>query len=461
MDFARAIVLSQLKVGLRQISASQVIDGQQRLTTLQVLLAAFRDVVAEIAEHENDPEPKETLGTVHKMLLQVTEHANVLGAKEDRFKVWPTNADRTAYEAIMTAGSRAALDSKYPQQFVGKRKKSPVPGPRLVEAYRFFSDRVREFAAKDAPSRTYDQKDAALGLFEAIRRCLQLVVIDLEESDDPQVIFETLNARGEPLLPSDLIRNLVFSKAGSQADALYESHWQPYDANHADGSPGFWKAKVKQGREVRPVLDLFFHSYLSCRAERVIPLGHLFDEFRQWWDSEKSRPVGSLLDEVRRYSDAYWSFQDPSRLGSADVRLATFVRRLRVLDTAMVYPVLLHLVVETEGRIDRSQRDDMLTALESFLIRRWLCNVTTTVGGSSASAISYKRYLVDSQGRSFAQPTRLRLPSLPGGRGILFRLCSQSWIAIRRHAAPDERASRRTWSRAPKGRLAVRSSQIA
>lgn len=374
--FLGAIVLSQARVGLRQIAASQVIDGQQRLTTLQVLLAAFRDAIGELSRGDGDDETKETLGTIFKMLGQITEHPNVLGAKEDRFKVWPTNADRTAYEAVMTARSRAALDARFPVQYVGKRKKTAVPGPLLVEAYRFFEGRVRTFLTEAAATRASGVKDGALGLFEAIRHGLQLVVIDLEEGDDPQVIFETLNARGEPLLPSDLIRNVVFHGAGRDADALYEQHWHEFDRTASDGTAGFWKKDATQGREKRPVLDLFFHSYLTSRAEAVVPIGHLFGEFRAWWRRESARPIGEVLAELRRYGDAYRSFHEPGLLGPDDERLATFVRRLRILDTAMVYPVLLFLVVEAAERLDRTERDAMLVDLESFLVRRWICGVT-------------------------------------------------------------------------------------
>lgn len=69
-------------------------------------------------------------------------------------------------------------------------------------------------------------------LMEALTKHLELVVIELEERDDPQVIFETLNARGEPLLPSDLIRNFIFLNAARlnlDTTSLYQKYWQPLD----------------------------------------------------------------------------------------------------------------------------------------------------------------------------------------------------------------------------------------
>lgn len=378
--FLGAIVLAGVTTaGVLQITASHVIDGQQRLTTLQVFLAAFRDVVGELGSSEANEAAKQTLDTIFKRLGQITEHPNVLGGNEDRFKVWPTNADRPVFEAVMTARSRAKLDERFDQKFIGKRKKTPVPGPRLVEAYRYFEGKVRAFLTKDAADGdpVNARTSAALSLFETVQRGLQLVVIGLDDSDDPQVIFETLNARGEPLLPSDLIRNLVFNRAGNNADELYENYWLEFDENAADGTPGFWKTKVAQGREVRPVLDLFFHSLLTARVEAVVPLAHLFKEFRKWWTAESAKPLGTALGDLRKYADAYRSFHEPGRLPPEDHRLAALVGRLRVLDTAMVYPVLLFLVVEAAEQIDRARRDAMLVDLESFLVRRWICGVTS------------------------------------------------------------------------------------
>jgi hypothetical protein len=371
--FLGAIVLSQIRVGIRQIAASLVIDGQQRLTTLQVFLAAFRDVVVQFSKAAVDEEATRTLATISRKLSDIVEHSDVLGASEDRFKVWPTNADRTAFESVMTAGSRPALDERFPIQFEGKRKKKAVPGPNLVETYRFFDEAIRTFVDQEG----HERKDTCLNLFGAISRCLQLVVIDLDEGDDPQVIFETLNARGEPLLASDLIRNLVFARAGGNADALYASHWKPFDEVRPDGRPGFWKQEVKVGRETRFRLDLFFQHFLSCRAEQVIPLTHLYREFRAWWQTESVRSANESLDEVRRFSDVYSSFFEPETIRSTDRRLSTIASRLLTLDTSTVYPLLLFLVVEMKGRIPPEERDQILTDLESFLVRRSVCNITS------------------------------------------------------------------------------------
>jgi hypothetical protein len=126
-----------------------------------------------------------------------------------------------------------------------------------ASAYAYFYDVVREFVDQADPTAGIEGKDHRIfGLLQALRTALQLVVIELEDADDPQVIFETLNARGQPLLPSDLIRNLVFLQAANDltlsADDLYERYWRPFDdrclPEASDGEDRFWHIEERQGR---------------------------------------------------------------------------------------------------------------------------------------------------------------------------------------------------------------------
>src|SRR5436853_5571517 len=98
-------------------------------------------------------------------------------------------------------------------------------------------------------------------LFDTFRHDIQIVSIELEGHDDPQVIFETLNARGEPLLPSDLLRNYFFWRASrehAELQGLYDKYWSHFDSE-------FWKREEKQGRLTRPRVDLFFYNFLQVK----------------------------------------------------------------------------------------------------------------------------------------------------------------------------------------------------
>ncbi len=429
--FLGAIVLNQIKVYGRQVDTVEVIDGQQRLTTLQIMLAAFRDEV-KVSEEKRLADD----------LARLTENDGVREAEVERFKVWPTNADRRDFEAALTSGSAQGLEAKYPLQ---RRKyaRKPDPRPRLVEAYRFFASRVREFCsvtpveqpenAAEAPPPAFSA-DRAHALFEALRRHIQLVVIELEDDDDPQVIFETLNARGVPLLPSDLIRNFVFLRAtqqGENAEDLYSTLWAEYDERPAEADAGkgerFWKQMERQGRVKRTRLDLFMHHYVQYRSAQDLSIGHLFQAFRSWWESTAKRSVSDELKELRRHSDVFASVLVPD----GDGRTALFAKRLQALDTSTVYPVLLLLLVGGKDRVVAGDLDGIVTDLESYLVRRMVCDLGTK---------NYNRFFL-----SMLQ--KLRVSSEPISRATL----QQMLLAPDGSAGewPDDKKFAKAWLEKP------------
>jgi hypothetical protein len=330
-----------------------------------VLLAAFRDVVASLDE------PR-----LAEDLRMLTENSGVMASETERHKVWPTNQDRKVFEAVMGAGSPAALAERFPP-VRPKYHRQPLSRPRLVEAYLFFHVAILSYANEvDGPGRS----ERVHALYEAVRRHLQVVVIELEESDDPQLIFETLNARGEPLLPSDLVKNFLFTRAvrdNLDIERLYDDWWREYDERQAEDSnaaeTAFWKRRERQGRMLRTRLDLFLFHYLTYRTRDDMSIGHLFDAFRDWWREDAERSVEGVLQDMRAHSDAFAGLFVP--VGAS--RLSVFARRLQRLDTSTVYPLLLLLMVGGRGRLAHGALDGIIDDLESYLVRRTLCRMTT------------------------------------------------------------------------------------
>lgn len=366
--FLGAVVLNRVGTFGKEVAADEIIDGQQRLTTLQIFMAALRDVAARTSDSR-------LIGG----LQRVTENDCLRQDDVERFKVWPTNADRSAYESVLTSGSVGEVKRRHPQRFAGRKE---IARERLVEAYLFFSARIEEYATvrEDGASAATLSTERLTALFQVLRRNLQLVVIELEPDDDPQVIFETLNARGQPLLPSDLIRNFAFLQATrmkEDVDRLYNKFWLPYDQTPAE--PGaaadvpFWKQSERQGRLERPRIDLFFFHYLTYQAERDINIGHLFQEFREWWNRDRAtNSVEEELASLQAHSAIFTEFFLPNR----DTRLGLFVDRLRVLDTTTVYPLLLFLLSEVND-VPFTEQVAIIEDLESFLVRRMVCELTT------------------------------------------------------------------------------------
>ena len=314
VHFLGAIVLDQKQTPTTHVEKRQVIDGQQRLTTLQIFLSAFRDFCR---EHDCDELAGECDGfTINRGMMAEP--------MIDKFKVWPTNLDRKQFTDVVASGSREELERRHP---VVRRKyaRKPEPRPLMVEAYIFFREGIEDFfvgANGEAPLGGEEKLSVRLEeCFQALRNSLQVVTIDLEIDDDAQVIFETLNARGEPLLPADLLRNFVFLRAARNnepVEELYEQHWKRFDDD-------FWRRSVKQGRLLRPRSDLFIQHFLASRRTYDIPIKHLFVEYKYW--IERYKPFDSVTDELvdlARQRDDFRRIIEP-KIGDSIYSLSVFL----------------------------------------------------------------------------------------------------------------------------------------
>lgn len=358
--FLGAMVLDQKQTPTTHVEKRQVIDGQQRLTTLQTFLAAFRDLCR--AQACDDLASECESFTLNKGMMADPE--------VDRFKVWPTQLDRAQFMDVMASGSREALEKKYPLVY-RKYARKPQPRPLIIEAYLFFYEQLSEFflgTSAEPPLMHQLPLPARMEeCFQAFRNALQVVVIDLDPDDDTQVIFETLNARGEPLLPADLLRNFIFLRAarlGEPQEALYNEYWRRFD-------DPFWREEVRQGRLTRPRGDLYMQHFLASRRTVDIPVKHLFVEYKFWIEREKPFPtVREELATLARQGDDFRRILQP-RKDDVLFELATFLDRF---DIRTAYPLLLHLL---DARVGDTEWIEVSATLESYLLRRAVCGLTT------------------------------------------------------------------------------------
>lgn len=216
--FLGAVVMQQAAKPTGSLQERTLIDGQQRLTTLQLLLDALH------AQFElvGAAQPARRLAALVANDEAFCEHP------EDRFKVWPTNRDRPVFNAVMAAPPPVNYGAL------------PHRG-RLSEAHEYFSEQSAEWLNRFGAELV--AKRVAV-LEKVVRELLQVVIIDLNAEENAQEIFETLNARGAQLTAADLIKNFVFQRLvedGVNVEAAYGSYWKEFET-------AFWEAEISAGR---------------------------------------------------------------------------------------------------------------------------------------------------------------------------------------------------------------------
>jgi len=349
--FLGAVVLDQIRTVSTSFDARQIIDGQQRLTTLQILLAALRNLARQLQDAD-----------LERAFERLIRNDDPLNKDPDAvFKVWPTNVDRQHFRSVMTASS-----SEIVADFCATASEGARSGFRIPHAYLYFYNKAVEWVGAGA---VRERIELLTVLLKTLLESLQVVVIDLDESDNAQVIFESLNARGTPLLPADLVKNFLFHTAelrGDRIEDLYEIYWSSFDLDRK-----FWRAEVRQGRLKRPRLDIFFQHYLTMKTDDEVPSDRLYITFKE---HAGPRPdAASHLESLRNYSLVYRSFyeQEP------DSREGIFFERLDLMETTTVVPLLLELFKQVEQGSSRAEVRRILVDIESFLVRRMVCQMTT------------------------------------------------------------------------------------
>lgn len=347
--FMGAIVLDQADVPYGTVETRWVIDGQQRLTTLQIVLEAFSDCCGAHGFEAHDRAAK-----------RLTRNDDPLITEDDhKFKIWPTNADQEHFRRVMNAGNPKEVLTAYKMPSVA------YVGHPIADAYLFFFRQIDAWFKDEAGK----AEDRAKALFAGLKDAIRLVVIDLKEGDDAQLIFETLNARGTPLLPSDLVKNYLFIKAADQGldrEKLYKKYWEPFDTD-----AGYWRQIVGRGHSQRARLDLFIQHYLTLKTRDEVPVAHLYAVFKTFAAKKVNTSAEEHLADLKRYATIYRSF-DSLNPQSLEGR---FFRRLTAMDVGTALPFLLEIFHRLEDQKPALQT--CLRQLESFLVRRMVCQMNT------------------------------------------------------------------------------------
>lgn len=365
--YTGSIVLFHENTSTNTLSTYSVIDGQQRMTTFQLFIAAFREVCREQLEDES------LIKELDKFLFNEKSFGDKDYEKQ-KYKLEPTKFNKEVFQIIISNTYEKVEEllilPVLAEYGVGPRTFKQVAKNRnkMLGAYVFFYDQLNEFIDESEIEIT----ELITQFLLVIKRDFQFVEIGLTQNDDPQMIFETMNGRGASLTDTDLIRNFVFMRANSNQenmDAIYEKYWDEFDDPNSDFS---WHSKTSRGRYYGSNLQFFVIDYLTLKLQTEIRFDQVFYYYKLFIINQANFPsVEEELLELNKYSKIFTRLTQ-SKNKSDFERLAS-----RLLDMGISTANPLLLFIEGDNEISTKDKNNIYQYLDSYLTRRFLCGYTT------------------------------------------------------------------------------------
>ena len=339
--FMGAVVLQQMQSPTATIERRIVVDGQQRLTTLQLLIDAIK---AEL-EVQGHTSPAERLSA-----LVANGDAFRDGESDHAFKVWPTLVDRAAFRQAMGNDQSAKADAE----------------SLIAEAHSYFRSQTAQWIAR-FNGESGNSASAADALEAAVSRHLQLVVIDLGEADDPHIIFETLNARGTALLQSDMVKNKILHETGAETGGDERETGKDVEGVWPFDQDKWWTQDVGRGLQRRPRVDVYLNHWLTLRNKaETKPYGE-FRGFVNYADARKLEG-GTIHQIVRDLQNLGETYRDVEEI--RQTAITRYLERREAMNIGVDMPLLLWLL---SADLPPAGLMNCVNAIESFLVRRLVC----------------------------------------------------------------------------------------
>lgn len=351
--FFGAIVLKIDGITPEESSVWRVIDGQQRLTTMQLVIAA---VAHELASCQEDSKAAAQL----RDLVENPDHA----WPERRYKMRHDGNDRAPFTEVMGAQGDEEKVRETARR-LDDTVASGQPGGAMAKCYLYFRNAARRWL-QSAPD-----DNAAERLADTLRMKVQTVAIYLEPDEPEHVIFETLNARGAALTEWDKIRNYLFYRVPQHEDDAVRVRKKENVLFHrlSDFDEDWWREESGTGQDRRPRTDRFVDYWLESKIEVAVGASRVFREFRARAERLDQEGLDSWIESLADDAKHYREFESGIEHPNQDSMEVIFHERRRWIGIGSVWPFLFAL---RRKQLDREQLLSVLSALESWWVRRWI-----------------------------------------------------------------------------------------
>ena len=351
--------------GLYQVASQsplQVIDGQQRLTTISLLIEA-------LARQLGDSEPLDGF-SARKL--------------RNYYLLNPEEAGKKHYKLLLTQNDEQTLLA-----IVDHRQLSQDSSVRVRDNFDFFVRKVKDLGEDVAP--------LCKGLDKLI-----LVDISLSrEHDNPQLIFESMNSTGLDLSQADLIRNYVLmGLEPDHQERLYNEYWRPMEL--AFGQEAYTKH-----------FDAFMRHYLTFKTGDIPKISQVYEAFKLFAKSTEHASIDLLLADLHEFANDYCAM---ALRKERERRLASAFRDLRELKVDVAYPLLLELYDDyANSKLSLDDFVDAVRYIESYVFRRLVCSIPTNSHNKTFAtfgrSLDKSRYLESMLAHFQSLPSYRRFPN--------------------------------------------------
>lgn len=310
-----------------------LIDGQQRLTTISILLCAIKDYVQKF----NLETKLINLAKIKNQFLYNSDEID-----EDRYKLLLNVQDKETYIKL--------IDNTI---FTVNK-----PATNIIKCYEFFYERIEDFIKQ------YGQIDEIYaGIFK-----LSLVSISLDkDSDNPQMIFESMNSTGKDLSQTDLLRNyLLMDLTPEKQTRLYKTYWKPMEELFGED---IYKNDVNK-------FDYFIRDFLTLKSDtgHICKINNVYENFKRYYLDNNCEKF-AVLKDLFTYAKYYACID---LLQKNDDELKLYWQEFKKLDSHVVYPFLLKLYDDYSRQIlIKEDFKKILQVVISYLWRRAICEIPT------------------------------------------------------------------------------------
>lgn len=297
-----------------------IIDGQQRITTVSILLLAIRNYLIK--------EPRSGL-PINTRKITTAYLTDEYAEDEKKLKLKLIEGDDYAYDQLIS-------------------NNKPVEGSLITANYQLFYNAVSSMTDEEL-----------LGLYNAVMK-LEMVHVSLEptKGDDPQLVFESLNSTGQKLLECDKIRNYVLMNMNSSIqEKFYKKYWEPLE-----------------GSVTKSDLDKFVRYYLSAKKHELVSEKNIYFEFKAF-AIQQGNDAEAILQDMLVYARFYKKIKTASGKGNT---CEGVLSRINKLEINMTIPLIFDLFsAHKNERISENELTECLGILENYLARRIICGLTT------------------------------------------------------------------------------------